>query len=330
MEKEIKARLGWVQLYLDTNDATFVCKHCGISRPTLRKWVKRYLDHRLLGLNSYSKKPLSSPNKKINYEISNLIKDLRENRNLGARRIQTELLRLNDISLSLATIHKVLIDLNVKPIKKLRRNKKFKRYQRPIPGDRVQLDTCKIAPGIYQYTAVDDCSRWRVLEIYNRRTASNTLKFLDKIIEEFPFPIQRIQTDRGREFFAEKVQLKMMEYCIKFRPIKPASPHLNGKVERSQKTDLEEFYALIDLSDFEKLREELACWQFFYNWKRPHGSLKGKTPSQIDSELSEKTPISEEVEALYDPSKEHVQNANFAVEMQLRKLKGIPCSECSS
>ncbi len=60
-----------------------------------------------------------------------------------------------------------------------------------------------------------------------------------------------------------------------------------------QKTDLEEFYALADLSDFEKLREELGYWQFFYNWKRPHGALKGKTPFQMDSELSDKTPITE-------------------------------------
>lgn len=69
----------------------------------------------------------------------------------------------------------------------------------------------------------------------------------------------------------------MMEYCIKFRPIKPTSPHLNGKVERLQKTDLEEFYALADLSVFKKLREELGCWQFFYNWQRPHGALNGRT-----------------------------------------------------
>ena len=38
-----------------------------------------------------------------------------------------------------------------------------------------------------------------------------------------------------------------MEYGIKFRPIKPASPHLNGKVERSQRTDIEEFYSTVDL-----------------------------------------------------------------------------------
>ena len=96
-------------------------------------------------------------------------------------------------------------------------------------------------------------------------------------MEQFPFPIQRIQTDRGLEFFAEKVQKKLMHLGIKFRPNKPGSPHLNGKVERSQGTDLKEFYAVTDLSNFENLKEELSQWQFFYNWQRPHGSLEGKT-----------------------------------------------------
>jgi transposase InsO family protein len=99
------------------------------------------------------------------------------------------------------------------------------------------MDTCKIAPGLYQYTAVDDCTRIRVLTLYKRRSAVNSLLFLEKVIEEFPFPIQRIQTDRGREFLAYAFQEKLMEYGIKFRPLKPASPHLNGKVERSQRTD---------------------------------------------------------------------------------------------
>ena len=118
---------------------------------------------------------------------------------------------------------------DVKPIVFQRKKKDFIRYQRPIPGDRVQMDTCKIAPGIYQYTAIDDCSRYRVLDVFNRRSAANTLIFIDKVIEEMPFPIQRIQTDRGTEFFAEKVQRKLMDYGIKFRPNKPGSPHLNGK-----------------------------------------------------------------------------------------------------
>jgi len=63
------------------------------------------------------------------------------------------------------------------------------------------------------------------------------LAFLEQIIEEMPFPIQRIQSDRGLEFFAYKFQEKLKKYAIKFRPIKPRAPHLNGKVERSQRTD---------------------------------------------------------------------------------------------
>jgi transposase InsO family protein len=60
-------------------------------------------------------------------------------------------------------------------------------------------------------------------------------------MERMPFRIQRIQTDRGQEFFVYEVQERLMEYGIKFRPIKPASPHLNGKyVELIYQTPLHE------------------------------------------------------------------------------------------
>jgi len=323
MDELIKARTQWVKLYIETQDAGYVCRRCGISRPTLRKWYRRYQQEGEKGLINQSRKPLSSPKRKINQQHIQWIIEFRTQRNLGARRIQSELFRLHQCILSLASIHKVLTTQNAKPLKKLKRKKVFKRYQRPIPGDCIQMDTCKISPGIYQYTAVDDCSRWRVLQIYKRRTANNTLDFLDHLIEEFPFPIQRIQTDRGSEFFAMKVQEKLMELSIKFRPNKPASPHLNGKVERSQKTDLEEFYATADLSNFEILQEELSCWQFFYNWQRPHGSLGSKTPSQIVSELSEKTPLSAEIFSAYDVTKERIQESNYQLDLTLRRLK--PC-----
>lgn len=91
-----------------------------------------------------------------------------------------------------------------------------------------------------------------------------------------------------------------MTLSIKSRPNKPGSPHLNSKVERSQKTDLEEFYATADLSDFNRLREGLSAWQFFYNLQRPHGSLNGKSPVDIINELSDKTPLWDEVIQIYD------------------------------
>ena len=64
-----------------------------------------------------------------------------------------------------------------------------------------------------------------------------------------PFPLQRVQTDRGGEFFAYEVQDRLRDRRLKFRPIWPRSPHLNGKVERVQRTALEEFWAAANLED---------------------------------------------------------------------------------
>ena len=163
MERIIKMRLGWVQLYKETGTAGFVCRHCGISRPTLRKWTRRYDVFGVEGLKDQSKKPNKSPNTKVTKEHEHLILELRTSSNLGARRIQNQLKRLHSLSFSLATIHKVLTRNEANPLRRVRRKKEYKRYQRPTPGDRLQLDTCKIAPGLYQYTAIDDCTRYRVL-----------------------------------------------------------------------------------------------------------------------------------------------------------------------
>ena len=179
MNREIQQRLQWVKMYEECGNADLVCRRCGISRPTFRKWAKRYKQCEITDLESQSRRPHSSPDTKITDELRTLILTMREKRNLGARRLQTELIRLHQVHLSTATLHKVLSEASVKPIVTYRRKKDFKRYERPIPGDRVQMDTCKIAPGIYQYTAIDDCSRYRVLRCYSRRKAANTADFID-------------------------------------------------------------------------------------------------------------------------------------------------------
>lgn len=70
-----------------------------------------------------------------------LILELRHLRNLGPRRLQSELLRLHSILLAIATIHKVLKKHKVKPDKRIRKKSEYISYERPIPGDRVQMDT---------------------------------------------------------------------------------------------------------------------------------------------------------------------------------------------
>jgi transposase InsO family protein len=302
MDNEIKKRWTWIKLNEETGDAGLVCRRCGISRPTLRKWWQRYQEQGEAGLRSQSRRPERSPNRKVFEQETEWILELRRTRHLGARRIQNELKRLHNCDLGLATIQKVLQQHQVSPLKRKRRQQRYRRYQRPVPGDRVQMDTCKIAPGLYQYTAVDDCSRFLVVALYPRRKAAHTLDFIDRVIEQMPFPIQRFQTDNGREFTAYKVQDLLLEWGIKFRPIRPAAPHLNGKVERVQKTVLDEFYPTVDLHDV-ALPDELETWQFYYNWQRMHGSL-GKIPIERCTELAAKTPFTREVCEAFDENRE--------------------------
>jgi transposase InsO family protein len=311
MDSKVQLRLNWIKLYKQLNHAGQVCEHYGISRFTLRKWYKRYELLGEEGLYDLSSIPKNFPLQKRNEIDENLIINVRKERSLGARRIQSELKRLYGISFSTATIHKVLKKHAVKPLHPKRHyRKQVKRYSCKVPGERVQMDVCKIAAELYQYTAIDDCTRYKALALYNRRTATNTLDFLDQVIERIPFPIQRIQTDRGQEFFAYAVQEYLKEHKIKFRPIKPLSPYLNGKVERSQKTDLDEFYSNIDPNDLE-LQTKLREWEEYYNKQRAHSSLHGKTPWEKYKSLENTIPAVKEIQDSYDTSKELFAIQNY-------------------
>jgi transposase InsO family protein len=321
MDAEARKRLRWVELFFRLKNHSIVCLKCGISRPTLRKWLRRYREEGVEGLSARSRKPRSSPAVKVLAQHRKWIGELRK-RNLGSRRIQSELKRTHESDLSRTTIEKVLRSI-AKPLLRLRRARKGStRYAREIPGERVQMDTCKIAPTVYQYTAIDDCTRIRVLSAYPRRTAANSLLFLEHVMEEMPFPVQAIQTDRGREFFAYCFQERLMEYGIRFRPIRPASPHLNGKVERSQRTDLEEFYPTVDIKspDFPQRLQE---WQDHYNQYRPHGSLHGRTPWEAWLERLAVTPFQDEVEARYDASAERIRHPDYRMDLKLGAKKQL-------
>jgi transposase InsO family protein len=143
---------------------------------------------------------------------------------------------------------------------------------------------------------------------------------LDQMFEEMPFPVQRVQTDRGTEFFAEAVQRRLMAWSVKFRPILPRSPHLNGKIERAQRTVLEEFWATVD-ARAPDIADQLSQWVHHYNWHRPHEGLGGLSPIDRVCDRASKTPIWAEVADAYDATKERVQIREHAVEMALRKLK---------
>lgn len=115
---------------------------------------KRYLESGAEGLYNQSKRPHNSPNTKLTLDIESRILDLRKIRNLGVRRLQSELLRNDYISLSIATIHKVLSKHQVRPVKKFRQKHEYIRYELPLPGDRVQMDICKFTHFFARITSV--------------------------------------------------------------------------------------------------------------------------------------------------------------------------------
>jgi transposase-like protein len=189
---DARTRLGWVRLYEQLGNAGVVCRRCGISRPTLRKWWRRYQAGGEAGLETRSHRPHRSPGRKVFDEQEALILHLRRERKLGIKRLRNELARRHELKLALDTIHKVLVRHGENRLRRPRLIREgTRRYSRPVPGDRVQMDTCKIRPGLYQYTAIDDCSRWQVIGLYPRRTAANTRDFLKHVLEEMPFPVHK-------------------------------------------------------------------------------------------------------------------------------------------
>jgi transposase len=194
-QRQIKAREIWVNCYYQLGSVSKAARKCGIPRSTLYRWVKRYKADGKEGLQGHSKRPKSFGNQKVNQELETLIKSLRNEFKFGPQRIHVHLLRLHDINISTATIWRVLNRNQVPALKKYRKKNEYTRYNRPIPGDRVQLDVTKIALKCYQYTAIDDCTRMRALKLYPNKKAESTVDFLGYVLDTFQFAIQRIQTD---------------------------------------------------------------------------------------------------------------------------------------
>ena len=111
----------------------------------------------------------------------------------------------------------------------------------------------------------------------NQKTA---IQFANYVLESLPFVVQVIQTDNGSEF-GSSFHYHVLDKGVGHKYIKPRTPRLNGKVERSHRIDAEEFYRLLDgavIDDAEVFNNKLQEWEDYYNYHRPHGGLDGQTP----------------------------------------------------
>lgn len=156
--------------------------------------------------------------------------------------------------------------------------------QMHFPGERVQIDVkfvpeaCIIgnAKGekFYQYTAIDEFSRWRYLEAFQEHSSYSSAVFLEHLVKAAPFKILCIQTDNGSEFTKKFVsdkarthlfERKSEELGIRHKLIRPFTPRHNGKVEHSHRKDNEYFYASHKFYSFSDFQKQLVVHSRKYN-----------------------------------------------------------------
>ena len=53
---------------------------------------------------------------------------------------------------------------------------------------------------VFQYTALDDCTRLRILRLYARQNQHSSIHFLDELRRALPFPMKKLRCDNGSEF----------------------------------------------------------------------------------------------------------------------------------
>jgi transposase InsO family protein len=230
------------------------CRHFGISRKTFYKWRKRYQSDGQAGLCDRHRRPLRSPTA-FSRDIVGKILYLRENYHFGPGRIANYLQRFHAIAIAVSSVHRVLQrhGMNRLPANQKHRPhaKRWLRYEKPQPGHRLQMDVkfLERIPGtrkrLYQFTAIDDCTRIRVLKVYDACNQATAIAFMNEVVRRLPFRIHVVQTDNGAEFQSH-FHWHLEALDIQHVYIRPRTPRLNGKVERSHRVDDQEFYQLLD------------------------------------------------------------------------------------
>jgi transposase InsO family protein len=285
-QREIQRKLRVLEHADRIGDVSKTCRYFGIGRASFYRWRKAYSEGGEADLAAKRSVPHNHPDK-MPSEVEEKILHLRRKYHLGPIRIVWYLERYHGIKVSDAGVYRTLKRHGMNRLPRGTRLRKVhtQRYSKQVPGHHIQMDVkfliFKGKQGQkvkrYQYTAIDDATRVRALKVYKRHTQASAIDFVDHIIEKFPFRIQQIRTDNGHEFQA-KFHWHVEDKGIRHVYIKPSSPQLNGKVERSHRSDQQEFCQLLSYKDDVDLEAKLDEWERFYNFARPHGAFAGKTP----------------------------------------------------
>ena len=270
----------------------YASKH-GVTKATIRyqtnrqyiyRWRKRY-DGTLQSLGDRSHRPHHHPNQHRPDELKLIDNMRRRNPNTGLVVFWVKL-RQRGYTRSISGLYRFLRKRGQMSVKLP--NPKYipKPYeQMQYPGQRGQIDV-KFVPEScivgqdkgtkwYQYTFIDEYSRFRYLEAFEEHSTYSSAMFLRHVAAKFPFAIECIQTDNGLEFTNRLsnsgtkkqtlFEITLENLGIRHKLIRPYTPRHNGKVERSHRKDNEEFYASHKFYSFDDFTAQLAVRQRQYN-----------------------------------------------------------------
>ena len=296
--KEEKYR--WIKPILDEEiSIKNMAKVCPFSERTLKYWLAAFNEFGIEGLENKSRRPKTNP-KETPIRVKEWIIELRKKKNQCAKKISWDL-QDEGIGIHFQTVQKIIKAEGLTRKYRSRKTKVGYPKQQWLPGEMVEIDV-KWVPGrvkgdrLYQFTAIDSASRWRYLSIYPFQSNNFAVKFLEKLVSVAPFEVRSIKTDNGSCFTnrylgyamsVDPLDVRLHDFdvlCnnldIKHYLIDPGKPQQNGKVERSHRTDNEQFYQRISFKTEEELKYKIRLWNMYYN-DLEHCGLNGKTPNQV-------------------------------------------------
>lgn len=244
-------------------------------------WLNRY-DGSIESLACRSRRPHGHPNAHTEAELKRIRDMRRRNPELGLVELWHRL-KKRGYTRRVESLYRVMRKLGMFPVMKKKKKYVPKPYQQmTYPGERVQIDV-KVVPlrciadpelKLYQYTAIDEFSRYRILGAYPEQSTFSSADFLKTVVRKFSglgIRVECVQTDNGFEFtnrFSNSrrdlptlFEATAAELGIRHKLIRPYTPRHNGKVERSHREDQKRFYDSHRFFSLDDFRSQLAAYQ---------------------------------------------------------------------
>ena len=266
-----------------------------ISRNAIYEWKAKY-DGSWKSLADMSHRPHSHPKEHTADEYG-LIRRYWE-KNKEDRIVLWDKIRKQGYKRSYRSMCRALRRMQLDDRTKKRKGYKPKPYAKAeYPGQKVQIDV-KYVPRqcvtgetkYYQYTAIDECTRLVYREMYDEHSTYSSEDFIKKVIKNFPFGIEEVQTDNGTEWTKALIsndpndktlfEEELDRQGIKYHRIRIATPRHNGKVERQHRTDEKRFYKKMKMYSLEDGRIQLKKYNKWSN-KIPKICLEFKSPNEV-------------------------------------------------